>query len=98
MSQENNQKNGSPFLKMEFSPLLWAFHLLKTHHTLVGVSFFEMPPYNKGKNMSSDMPSKYTKRTPLFTNIRCLPNIIKKFISALQIMVLKADGLHVNIY
>lgn len=61
---------------MEFSPLLWAFHLLKTHHTLVSVSFFEMPPNNKGKNMSSDMPSKYTKRTPLFTNIRCLPNII----------------------
>jgi hypothetical protein len=27
--------------------------------------------------MSSDIPSKYTKRTPLFTNVRCLPNIIK---------------------
>jgi hypothetical protein len=73
VSQENNQKNGSHFLKMEFSPLWWAFHLLKTQHTLVNISFFT--PTQQGKKMSSDMPSKYTKRTPLFTNIRCLPNI-----------------------
>jgi hypothetical protein len=64
----------------------------------VNVSFFEMPPNNKGKNMSNDMPSKYTKRTPLFASIRCLPNIIKNIMSVLQIMVLKANGLHVNIY
>jgi len=84
VSQENNQKTDGHFLKMEFSPVWWAFHLLKTHHSLVSVSFFELPPNNKGKNISSDMPSKYTKRTPLFTNIRCLPNMgcMEIFISA----------------
>jgi len=49
----------------------------ETHRTLVSVSFFEMPP-NKGKNMSSDIPSKYTKRTPLFTKCKMPSKYNKK--------------------